>query len=196
MISKTAIVIPDQHFPIHDQSAVNCALKVLEVAKPDIFINLGDVGEWESVSAWRWRDKKQPPLEYQLPFVYEEIKAVNKGMDVIDSSLDKAGTKERHFVEGNHEDWLNRFVEENPYLAKDIPLKMHYVLKSVDTSIIGSERCSRLVKLISTTGIILQELITLVIISFVSVVMLCMVTIMIFSKALLHTLTGLSQRGQ
>ena len=46
-----------------------------------------------------------------------EIKAVNKGMDVIDKSLDKAKTKERHFIEGNHDDWLNRFVEENPYLG-------------------------------------------------------------------------------
>jgi len=89
MISKTAIVIPDQHFPIHDQSAVNCALKILEVAKPDIFINLGDVGEWESVSAWRWRDKKQPPLEYQLPIIDEEIEAVNQGIDQFDEVLDK-----------------------------------------------------------------------------------------------------------
>ena len=81
MILKTAIVIPDQHFPIHDQQAVNCALQILEIAKPDIFINLGDVGEWETVSAWRWRDKKQPPLEYQLPLIDEEIEAVNDGID-------------------------------------------------------------------------------------------------------------------
>ena len=40
-------------------------------------------------------------------------------MDIIDESLDKANVKIRHFVEGNHEDWLNRFVEENPYLAKN-----------------------------------------------------------------------------
>ncbi len=47
MINKTAIVIPDQHFPLHDQSAVNCALEIIRIAKPDIFINLGDVGEWK-----------------------------------------------------------------------------------------------------------------------------------------------------
>ena len=44
-------------------------------------------------------------------------------MDIIDESLDKANVKEKHFVEGNHEDWLNRFVEENPYLAKDFLVK-------------------------------------------------------------------------
>ena len=69
MIWKTAIVIPDQHFPIHDQRAVNCAIEVLKIAKPDVFINLGDVGEWSSVSAWRYKGKKLPPLEFQLPLI-------------------------------------------------------------------------------------------------------------------------------
>ena len=53
-IKKRAIVIPDQHFPIHDQKAVNVVLQAIEMIQPDAFINLGDVGEWESVSAWRW----------------------------------------------------------------------------------------------------------------------------------------------
>ena len=39
---KRAIVIPDQHFPIHDESAVKVVLKAIEFVKPDIFINLGD----------------------------------------------------------------------------------------------------------------------------------------------------------
>ena len=54
---KRAFVIPDQHFPIHDQLAVDVTLKALEIVKPDIFINLGDVGEWESVSAWKYKGK-------------------------------------------------------------------------------------------------------------------------------------------
>ena len=89
VITKRAIVIPDQHFPIHDQPAVNVTLQAMEMIKPDIFINLGDVGEWSSVSAWQWKGKKQPPLEYQLPRVEKEIKAVNAGMDMIDEALDK-----------------------------------------------------------------------------------------------------------
>ena len=52
---KRAIVIPDQHFPIHDESAVKVVLKAIEFVKPDIFINLGDVGDWESVSAWAYK---------------------------------------------------------------------------------------------------------------------------------------------
>jgi len=113
---KRAIVTPDKHFPLHDKKAISVLCKAIEQVKPDIYVDLGDTGEWESVSHWQWRKKKRPPLEYQLPFVLKEIEEVNKGMDIIDASLDKAGCKERHITEGNHDDWLNRFVEENPYL--------------------------------------------------------------------------------
>ena len=70
---KRAIVIPDQHFPIHDERAVDITLQAIEYIKPEIFINLGDVGEWESVSGWKYKRRKRPPLEYQLPFVNKEI---------------------------------------------------------------------------------------------------------------------------
>ena len=113
---KRAIVTPDKHFPLHDVPAINAVCKAIEIVKPDIYVDLGDVGEWESVSHWQWRKKKRPPLEYQLPFVDKEIEAVNAGMDIIDASLDKIKCKERYITEGNHDDWLNRFVDENPYL--------------------------------------------------------------------------------
>ena len=89
-IVKRGIVIPDQHFPIHSQEAVNCVLRAIEIVKPDIFINLGDVGEWESVSPWKYKgNRKRPPLEYVLPEVEKEIKAVNEGLDQFDEACEK-----------------------------------------------------------------------------------------------------------
>ena len=38
---KRAIVIPDQHFPIHDEKAVNVTLQAIEFIRPEIFISLG-----------------------------------------------------------------------------------------------------------------------------------------------------------
>ena len=70
---KRAVVIPDQHFPIHDEKAVKVVLKAIEEIKPDIFINLGDVGEWNSVSGHRYKRQKRPPLEYQLPEIDKEV---------------------------------------------------------------------------------------------------------------------------
>jgi predicted phosphodiesterase len=109
-ISKRAVVIPDQHFPIHDQKAVDCALAIIKFLKPSIFINLGDVGEWETVSAWKYKGKRLPPLEYQLPLVDKEIAEVNKGIDQFDKVLDQIKCKNRYILAGNHDEWLDSFA--------------------------------------------------------------------------------------
>ena len=81
MLVRRAVVIPDQHAPVQDKKAVNCALKIIDEVKPSCFINLGDVGEWESVSSQKYKKKKQPPLEFILPEIDKEIKAVNAMID-------------------------------------------------------------------------------------------------------------------
>ena len=43
---------------------------------------------------------------------------VNKGMDTIDESLDKANCKEKYITEGNHDDWCNMAVQKYPYIPK------------------------------------------------------------------------------
>ena len=93
-LEKRGIVIPDQHYPLEDRAAVECVKKAILKIKPDVFVNLGDVGEWESVSAWRYKDKKLPPLEFQLPIVNEDIRLVNEGLDEWDELLEKVGCKE------------------------------------------------------------------------------------------------------
>ena len=116
-LTKTGVIIPDVHFPIHDQAAVNCVLKAIKMVKPDIFVCLGDLGEWESVSRWRYKRRKRPPLEYQLPLINEEIEAVNNGLDQFDQALKAAKCKEKYMLQGNHDQWLDYFVEEHPYLT-------------------------------------------------------------------------------
>jgi predicted phosphodiesterase len=100
---RRAIVTPDKHFPYEDKPAINALIKAIGLVKPDIYVDLGDVGEWESVSEWQWKRKKRPPLEYIIPTIEEEIEKINKGMDGIDKALDAVKCKERHFCEGNHD---------------------------------------------------------------------------------------------
>ena len=50
-IKSTGIIFSDMHFPLHDEKAFSCALKVIEKVKPDVFINLGDFAEGEYVSS-------------------------------------------------------------------------------------------------------------------------------------------------
>ena len=65
-VVKRVIVTPDKHFPLHDQPAINCLKKTIEIVKPDAYVDIGDVGEWHSFSAWRFKRKKAPPLEYLI----------------------------------------------------------------------------------------------------------------------------------
>ena len=115
-VIKRAIVTPDKHAPVHDMPAINVVCKAIELVKPDIYVDLGDLGEWASVSHWQWKRKKKPPLEYITPKVDADVKAVNELLDIIDVSLDKVNCKEKHICAGNHDEWLDRFVEEHPYL--------------------------------------------------------------------------------
>ena len=43
-VVKRAIVTPDKHFPLADLPAINCVKKAIEIVKPDMYIDLGDVG--------------------------------------------------------------------------------------------------------------------------------------------------------
>ena len=115
-VVRRAIVTPDKHFPLADIPAISCLKQAIEIVKPDIYIDLGDVGEWHGCSHWQWKRKKRPPLEYQIPFIDQDILEVNKGMDWIDESLDKVNCKERYMIEGNHDAWMNCFVAEHPYM--------------------------------------------------------------------------------
>ena len=115
---KRAVVTPDKHFPYADMPAINVVCKAIELVKPDIYIDLGDTGEWENFSHWKWKRKRKPPLEMLIPQLETDVRDVNDGMDIIDESLDKVGCEEKHFCEGNHELWLQMFVEEHPYVPQ------------------------------------------------------------------------------
>tara|TARA_R100000808_G_scaffold14629_1_gene34408 strand:- start:22306 stop:23052 length:747 start_codon:yes stop_codon:yes gene_type:complete len=117
-LTKRYIVTPDKHFPYADSKAIKALCNIIEELRPDGYIDLGDTGEWSSVSKWKWKNKARPNLEWYLPEVITDVEDVNKGMDIIDESLDKANVKEKHFIQGNHELWLDYFVEQFPYLPQ------------------------------------------------------------------------------
>jgi hypothetical protein len=81
-------------------------------------VNIGDVGEWGSVSHWEWKKKRRPPLEYQVPLIDIEIAKVKKQLDRVDEALDKVRCKDKHITVGNHDVWLDNFVTENPVIPQ------------------------------------------------------------------------------
>ena len=117
-VVKRVIVTPDKHFPLHDQKSINCLKQAIEIVRPDAYVDLGDVGEWSAFSHWKFKGRKARPLEYLIKDFKKDIKDVNKGMDQIDESLDKANCKERYITEGNHDNWLNMAVQKYPYIPQ------------------------------------------------------------------------------
>ena len=117
-VVNRAIVTPDKHFPLHDQPSINVLCKTIEIVKPDIYIDLGDIGEWSAFSAWKYKRKKAPPLEFMIPDMDADVDDVNKCMDQVDNSLDKVNCKEKYITEGNHDNWLNMAVEKYPYISQ------------------------------------------------------------------------------
>ena len=117
-VVKRVVVTPDKHAPIHDRAAINVVKKSIEIVKPDVYVDLGDLGEWGSVSHWQWKRKKKPPVEYIIPEIEKDIIGVNELLDEIDESLDKANTKKKYICAGNHDEWCDMFVQQYPYLKQ------------------------------------------------------------------------------
>lgn len=105
------------HVPLHDKAAVKCALRAIEIIRPEIIIHIGDLAEFEGASHWKWRKKKRPPLEYQLRDIDRDIADANAMLDRIDAVAEASGVQKKYFCQGNHDEWLDRVVEENPFLA-------------------------------------------------------------------------------
>jgi hypothetical protein len=70
-IVKRVLVTPDKHFPLHDQPAINCLKKSIKIIKPDVYVDLGDTGEWELFSNHHWKTLDRPPDNLLIPMLEE-----------------------------------------------------------------------------------------------------------------------------
>ncbi len=58
-VVNTAIITPDKHCPIHDETAINIVSKAIKTVKPHIHIDFGDTGELEYFSNPYWKGKNE-----------------------------------------------------------------------------------------------------------------------------------------
>ena len=128
-VIKRAIVTPDKHFPLHDVKSINVLCKTIEIVKPDIYVDLGDVGEWSAFSAWKYKRKKAPPLEFLIEDFDKDVRDVNSGMDIIDESLDKVNLiiffslhKLTHLLNRLWNSSSSSLKRASPYLSDELPI--------------------------------------------------------------------------
>jgi len=99
---KSIAVFSDVHLPYHDSDAVELLVEVLADQKPDIVVANGDIFDFYSVSSHR-KDPRRPLL------LEDELMEAMTIWAAID---DACGDAEKHFLMGNHEDRLSRYLQD------------------------------------------------------------------------------------
>jgi predicted phosphodiesterase len=107
---KTYVIVGDIHVPEQDLSAVNSVLQLMNDIKFDGIINLGDYLNLSCIS--HWNKEKHKTLEGKR--LKSDYIFGNALLDEFDKRLPKGA--EKHFLKGNHEEWLDQLVEAQPAL--------------------------------------------------------------------------------
>lgn len=98
---EPVLFISDAHRPYHDQRAWDLVLKVGQDLKPHTIVTMGDFADFYSVSS----HSKDPNRANRLD---EEIVVVRAGL----AQLEALKPQRKIFLEGNHCDRLNRFLQD------------------------------------------------------------------------------------
>lgn len=97
---KKLLFCPDVHAPYHDERAVSLVEQVINEWQPDTFVDLGD-----------WADNLSATGHKSTRTFFKNVKKELEQAETRLESLTR-GISERHFVIGNHETRLERFIAE------------------------------------------------------------------------------------
>lgn len=108
---KTGIIVTDLHHPNHDKVLWGNILKVVGQLKPDFFIFGGDNMDMVSVSHWLHDKGDRRHLEgKRLRLEYDDFQS-----EILDK-LKLPDYCRKIFMLGNHEQWLEKYIDKIPEL--------------------------------------------------------------------------------
>lgn len=107
------LVVGDAHVDEHQSlRRFKLANQLIKREKPDTVVIIGDFLSLNCLSEWdRNKRAKMEGRRYKA-----EITAGNRALDLL---LDGEDLKSVHFIEGNHEDRLTRYLDVDPIFADD-----------------------------------------------------------------------------
>lgn len=105
------LVFSDTHAPLHDISAVECMIDYARKYNPDGVVIAGDLTEMASVS--HWLQNKRLSLEGKR--LKNDIDSGVELAEYIVRDLDTDSDK-KIFLKGNHDEWLDMYLDEHPEL--------------------------------------------------------------------------------
>jgi hypothetical protein len=116
-----AMVVPDVHigsyvtgYPTYSIGAWDLMIQALRANASRLthWIQLGDFGNWESMSHWQ-------SLRAEQAFIEEDVALCNARLDEVEAITKAHGIKVV-MIEGNHEVWLSQFEAKYPALRDAI----------------------------------------------------------------------------
>lgn len=97
------LIVPDAHAPYHHHGAWSCLLDVAAGWRPDVCVVLGDFADFAAVSS-------HPKVPGRLLPFATEVEYANEALDELDAALRAGGCRTKEYLQGNHEDRLQRYV--------------------------------------------------------------------------------------
>jgi metallophosphoesterase superfamily enzyme len=92
----------------HNERAIRCVRNFAEDFKPDVWIHGGDLLDWAPISHWN----KERAAEVSRTSLRDDL---NKAQEQVIAPMAAIAT-ERVFIIGNHENWLQQFLDKYPCL--------------------------------------------------------------------------------
>lgn len=112
-MSRKHLIIPDTQCapdtPLNHLKWIGMAIAEYE---PDVVVHLGDHWDMPAASSWSAPGSKDKEGARLL----HDIEAGNKGLTVLENSMDGFRPKRKIILRGNHEDRLQRLVNKEPVL--------------------------------------------------------------------------------
>lgn len=110
------VQINDLHIPYHDKKTIEVFLKFLKDVKIDKLVIAGDLLDFYELSTFDKDPKRKFTIQDEIDQCYEILKEFKKYCPEI------------HFIKGNHESRLKRFLWKNPSLASIKVLELSKLL--------------------------------------------------------------------
>ena len=113
----TIIALGDTHCPFHDKRALEIAYQIITDIQPDTIVLMGDMVDMYAISSF----SRDPKRSLQLQ---NELDATNEVLKQIDALTDATVI----YLEGNHEQRLQRYLRLRPELHDLASLKLERLL--------------------------------------------------------------------
>lgn len=127
---QKGIAVYDLHWPSHNRTLWYNILDFIKEEQPDVFILGGDNLNFDAVDHWKMEKGQKRPLEGKR--LLKEYNGFNQTiLQELEEILPKHCRK--IFLFGNHEDWVERYIDKHPEVEGMLEVRNNLPLKEWET---------------------------------------------------------------